>query len=103
MFVPGLRSWNFSYGNFSMLPNISTLPFSQLKMGRIKTSCRFVVRIKGYHEYSLKGYGYTGNRPCGAMVKFARSASVAQGSLVWILGVDLHTSCQAMLWQASHI
>ena len=22
---------------------------------------------------------------------------------VWILDVDLHTACQAMLWQASHI
>ena len=35
--------------------------------------------------------------------KFAHSALVAQGSLVWILGADLRTACQAMLWQASHV
>ena len=44
-----------------------------------------------------------GRQPGGAVVKFACSASAAQGSLVWILAVDLHTACQAMLWQASHI
>ena len=39
----------------------------------------------------------------GAAVKFARSASVARGLPVRILGADLHTACQAMLWLASHI
>ena len=42
-------------------------------------------------------------RLSGTAVKFAHSDSVAQGSLVRILGVDLRTACQAMLWQASHI
>ena len=39
----------------------------------------------------------------GTVVKYARSALAARGLLVWILGADLHTTCQAMLWQASHI
>ena len=39
----------------------------------------------------------------GAVVKFARSALVVWGSLVRILGMDLYTAYQAMLWQASHI
>ena len=34
----------------------------------------------------------------GTVVKFTRSALAAQGSLVQILGVDLPTTCQAMLW-----
>ena len=42
-------------------------------------------------------------QPSGAAVKFACSASAAWGSLVQIPGVDLHTACQAMLWQASHM
>ena len=42
-------------------------------------------------------------QPSSAAVKFACSASAAQGSPVWILGVDLHTAYQAMLWQVSHI
>ena len=42
-------------------------------------------------------------RPSGTVVKFAHSTSVAPGSRVRIPGVDLHTACQAMLWQASHI
>ena len=36
------------------------------------------------------------------LVKFARSASVAQGSLAWIPHADLHATHQAMLWQVSH-
>ena len=39
----------------------------------------------------------------GTAVKFTHSALAAQGSLVQILGVYLHTACQAMLWQASHL
>ena len=35
--------------------------------------------------------------PSGAVVKFACSASVTQGSLVQIPGADLRTACQAML------
>ena len=44
-----------------------------------------------------------GGRPRGAVFKFAPSASAARGSLVWIPDADLGTTCQAMLWQASHI
>ena len=36
--------------------------------------------------------------PCGIRVKFAHFALVTQSSLVGILGVDLCSSCQAMLW-----
>ena len=42
-------------------------------------------------------------QPSGVAVKFAPSASEAQGLPVQIPGVDLLTACQAMLWQASHI
>ena len=42
-------------------------------------------------------------QPNGAAVKFMHSASVAQDSLVRILGMDLRTAYQAMLWQASQI
>ncbi|XP_058403315.1 5-phosphohydroxy-L-lysine phospho-lyase isoform X2 [Diceros bicornis minor] len=42
-------------------------------------------------------------RPCGVVVKFTHSASAARGSQVWIPGADRCTTCQAMLWQASHI
>ena len=44
-----------------------------------------------------------GSWPSGAVVKFARSASVAQGSLVWIPGADLCTAWHTMLWQVSGI
>ena len=37
--------------------------------------------------------------PGGIVVKFAHFASAAQGSQVWILGMNLHTARQAMLWQ----
>ena len=37
-------------------------------------------------------------QPCGHVVKFTSSALVAQGSLVWILGADICTAHQAMLW-----
>ena len=36
--------------------------------------------------------------PRGVMVKFIHSTLVALGSQVRILGVDLHTAYQAMLW-----
>ena len=42
-------------------------------------------------------------KPSGAAVKFARSASVAQSSLVPIPGAGLCTACQIMLWKASYI
>ena len=38
-------------------------------------------------------------QPRGVVVKFAHSISIAQGSQVQILGMDLHTAHQAMLWQ----
>ena len=37
--------------------------------------------------------------PSGIVVKFTPSASAAQGPQVWIPGVDLHTTYEAMLWQ----
>ena len=44
-----------------------------------------------------------GAGPPGVVVKFAHSASVARGSLVWIPDADLRTAYQAMRLQASHI
>ena len=38
-------------------------------------------------------------QPGGVEVKFACSTSAAWGSWVQILGADLHTAYQAMLWQ----
>ena len=43
------------------------------------------------------------DQPSGAAVKFARATLAARGSLVQILGVNLHAAWQAMLWQVSHI
>ena len=37
--------------------------------------------------------------PSGVVVKFVHSASVARGLWVQILGVDINTSHQVMLWQ----
>ena len=42
-------------------------------------------------------------QPSGVMVKFTHFTSVAQGSPVRILGLDLWTAYQAMLYQVSHI
>ena len=42
-------------------------------------------------------------QPGGAAIKFARSASAAWGAPVQILGMDLCTACQAMLWLVSHV
>ena len=38
-------------------------------------------------------------QPGGVEVKFTGSASTAWGSQVWVLGANLHTTHQAMLWQ----
>ena len=38
-------------------------------------------------------------QPGGVLVKFTCSASAVQGSQVQILGADLHTTHQDMLWQ----
>ena len=40
-----------------------------------------------------------GGQPDGVVVKFAHSALAAWGLQVWILGADLCTSHQAMLWR----
>ena len=40
-----------------------------------------------------------GGQPGGVGVKFVPSTLEAQGSQVWILGMDLRTVHQAMLWQ----
>ena len=42
--------------------------------------------------------GNFGGQPGGVGVKSTSSTLVAQGSRVWILGVDLHTTHQAMVW-----
>ena len=54
------------------------------------------------HNLQSININYRG-RPGGAVVKRVRSASAARGSPVWIPGMDLHTTYQAMLWQESHI
>ena len=47
---------------------------------------------KSKNESQMRGW------PGGIEVKFARSTSAVQGLQVWILGMDLHTAHQAMLW-----
>ena len=42
-------------------------------------------------------------QPRGSAVKFACSVLTTWGLLVQIPGVDLRATCQAVLWQASHI
>ena len=42
-------------------------------------------------------------QPGGIAVKITHSALAALGSLVQISRVDLSTTLQAMMWQASHI
>ena len=51
--------------------------------------------------YTLKAA--TWGQPSGTVVKLASSTLAARASLVWILGADLCTGWQAMLWQVSHI
>ena len=51
-----------------------------------------------YKELDGQEY-YLGDGPVALVVKFAHSTSAARGSQVWIPGVDLHTTHQAMLWQ----
>ena len=41
-------------------------------------------------------------QPNGIVVKFAHSASAAQGSQVWIPGVDLHDVCQPCCGSIPH-
>ena len=53
--------------------------------------------LEYFKTYLFRGW------PSGIVVKFVCSASAAQGSRVQILGMDLHTTHQAMLWQMSHI
>ena len=49
-------------------------------------------------ESTIKSILYFTGRPGGAAVKFAHSTSVAWGPPVQILGVDLRTTYQAILW-----
>ena len=44
-----------------------------------------------------------GSQTGGVVVKFVCSASAAQGSWVWIPGMDLHTAHQTHAVAASHI
>ena len=53
--------------------------------------------LKNIKNINMRG------QPGGAAVKFIRSALAVPGSPVRILGADVCSACQAMLWQASHI
>ena len=45
----------------------------------------------------------TRGRPGGVEVKVMHFPLVTQGLQVWVPGMDLHTTHQAMLWEVSHI
>ena len=51
-----------------------------------------------YWSWCIKDV-YNWGRSGGVVVKLAIFALVAQGLQVWILGVDVHTAHQAILWQ----
>ena len=65
---------------------------------KINIHCTYDYYLSSCQE-SFRHWG----RPSSAVVKFACSTSAAPDLPVRILGVNLHTACQAMLWQASHI
>ena len=52
---------------------------------------------KKEHKNTLKST--MGGWPSSVVVRFVCSTLAAQGSCVQILGMDLHTVCQAMLWE----
>ena len=54
-------------------------------------------------QKTLHKKSYLRGQPSGTAVKFTHSNLVAWGSPVRILGMDICTAGQAMLWQASHI
>ena len=54
--------------------------------------------MNNFHFHLILKTGPLGGWPGGVVVKFARYALAAWGSWVWMLGVDLHTIHQAMLW-----
>ena len=55
---------------------------------------------KARRVWYLAAYGRKSFKepPSSVVIKFALSALAAQGTLVWILGTDLHTTHQATLW-----
>ena len=58
----------------------------------------FYACILHFNENSYSNKPWKRGWPCGVVVKFSHSTSVAEGSWVCILGMDLHTTHQAMLW-----
>ena len=81
-----------------MLQILDTVTLEETVQDDDTTACETNARI----EIALikqKTWG----RPGGTVVRFACSPSVARGSPVQILGADLCTTHQAMLWQESHI
>ena len=68
------------------------------RWGVILSGVKLKVTYLNLYIFSVQKRKFSG-QALGMLVKFARSASVAQGWCVWILGADLHTSHQAMLWQ----
>ena len=46
----------------------------------------------------MKEIWFLGGQPSGLVVKFVHSALGTQGSRVWIPGMDLRTTYQALLW-----
>ena len=77
---------------FQLCPNIPQIPVQKKREQILSTYSSYFSKI-------LNCWG----RPGGAPVKFARSALAARGSPVRILGADLCTACQAMLWQVFHV
>ena len=64
-----------------------------------------IVRISSVHMHApLSHWTLLMKHKCGGtVVKFTCSTSVARGLPVRLLDADLCITCQAMLWQASHV
>ena len=61
-----------------------------------------ITTLQDYFIFICKTQSWWG-RPGGVVVKFAHSPLAAQGSQVWILGMDLRTTHQACVAVVSHI
>ena len=71
-------------------------PYSQLAASQVTTE----TAIRKFHNYFPSTIKRRVSGQCGGIVaEFAHSALAARGSLVRILGMDLHTAHQAMLRQ----
>ena len=79
---------------------------AQVQAHETDSAQRYWVTCSQSHSWDMSKLGLKlvfGGQPGSAALEFAHSTSAAQGSPVRILDAHLRTTCQAMLWQGSHI